>query len=146
MATAGLTLAFAACGGDDKPTATSCLDDWNADGNAGYQSIMAGTNAVDIILDGAFRVGTWPKGEQTVPVLNAKDGFSDKASGRASVAKNSCLVVYPPTREGAMAFFESDGKWHFARDIHSKFPKEAQSAVAGARAVTPDALGKLKLK
>ena len=146
VATAALTLAFAACGGEDKPTAKSCLDSWNAEDNAGYQAVLAGTLNVDIILDGSFRVGTWPKGEQTVPFLSDKDGFSEKpASGRARVAKNDCLVVYPPTRLGEMAFFEGDGKWHFVRVKHSGFAKEAAKAVAGARKVTPDVLGKLKL-
>jgi hypothetical protein len=148
VATVALTAALAACGREDAPTAQSCVDRWNAETNTGYQATLAGAISASVSLDGAFRVGTWPKGEETVPFLSDKDSFSDgPASGRASVAKDSCLVVFPPSgRVGQMAFFEDDGKWYFARDTQSGFPAEARSTVAGAREVTPDALGKLKLK
>ena len=138
-----LAFALVACGGSDTPTAASCAESWNADTNAAQQSTLVGTRSVDIILAGQFRVGTWPKSEQKVPVTK---GFATRPSGEATVTKNSCVLVFPQTREGDMAFVETDGKWQFVRDnTGSTFPKAARDAVEGARVAKPDVLGKVKL-
>jgi hypothetical protein len=134
-------LVIAACGGGDAPTAASCADSWNADANANQQATLAGVVTVDVLLEGKFRIGTWPKSEQTVPVTT---GFALAKGREAVVSKDSCLVVLPDSRMGQMAFVESDGKWGFVRE-QSPFPKAASKSVAGARTAEPDALGKLKL-
>ena len=135
-------LGIAACGGGDTPTAASCAESWNADTNAKQQATLVGVRSVDILLDGKFRVGTWPKGEQKVPVTT---GFSEASGREAVVSKNSCLIVLPDSRLGQMAFVESDGKWGLVRE-KSTFPKAASKSVAGAQTAEPDALGKLKLR
>lgn len=135
-------LVIAACGGGDEPTAASCADSWNADGNTDQQATLAGVVTVDVLLDGKFRVGTWPKSEQTVPVTT---GFAEEKGREAVVSKGSCVVVLPDSRMGQMAFVESDGKWGFVRE-QSTFPKAASKSVAGVRFAEPDALGKLTLQ
>lgn len=135
-------LVIAACGGGETPTAASCAESWNAEANADQQATLAGVATVDVLLDGKFRIGTWPKSEQMVPVTK---GFSDPGTARkAVVSKDSCVVVLPDSRVGRQAFVESDGKWGFVRE-QSPFPKAASKSIAGARTAEPDALGKLKL-
>ena len=137
-----LALGVVACGGET-PTAASCADSWNADANADQQPTLAGALAADISLNGQFRVGMWSSAEQTVPVT---DGFAEKPSAEAVVPKNSCLLVFPPSHVGQMAFFEAKGKWRFVRDnTGSEFPAAARRELSGAKVATPDALGKLKL-
>lgn len=167
LITALVVSAFAmnitACGGGDdddkkaapakkvpaaaKPaSADSCAKSWNANANADQQATLAGTMAVDAGFEGQFRVGTWPKGEQTVPT---RKGFAAKDGAKAVVGKGSCLVVLPDSRFGRMAFAESDGKWVFVANPDGKappFPTAAAKAIAGARAAEPDALGKLTLQ
>ena len=146
MKTTGIALVVAvlgivACGGGETPTAASCAESWNAETNAKQQATLVGVQSVDILLDDKFRVGTWPMGEQKVPVTT---GFSEAKGREAVVSTNSCVVVLPDSRLGRMAFVESDGKWGFVRE-KSTFPKAASRSVAGARTAEPDALGKLKL-
>jgi hypothetical protein len=138
-------LVIAACGGGDASTAASCAESWNADANASQQATLAGTMAVDAGFEGQFRVGTWPKGEQTV---STRKGFAATDGAKAVVGKGSCLVVLPDSRFGRMAFAESDGKWVFVANPEGKapFPTAAAKAIAGARAAEPDALGKLTLQ
>jgi hypothetical protein len=135
-------LGIAACGGGETPTAASCAESWNAETNAHQQAILVGTQSVDAILEGKFRIGTWPKSEENVPV---SDSFTLDPSGKATVQKNSCLLVYPPSRLGQMAFVEAGGKWKFVATNATKFPDQARRAVEGARVVKPDALGKVTL-
>src|SRR3954470_24973069 len=117
IALAAAVLVIAACGGDDAPTATSCAESWNADANATQQSTLAGVATVDVLLDGKFRVGTWPRGDQKVVVT---EGFSDVKKGRGAVVnKGSCVVVLPDSRVGQMGFVEADGKWGFVRNQKS---------------------------
>ena len=146
MKTAGIALVvavlgIAACGGGETPTAASCAESWNADANADQQATLAGVVTGDVLVEGKFRLGTWPNAKQTVPASN---GFGKKPLGNAVVAKNSCLLVLPDSRIGQMAFAEGDGKWVFVRE-QSAFPKVASKALAGVRNAEPDALGKLKL-
>lgn len=143
MALTAAVLAIAACGGGGAPTAASCAESWNADGNAGQQATLAGAVAADISFEGQFRVGTWPEAERTVAVT---EGFAAKPGAKAVVEKNSCLLVLPSSRVGQMAFAESDGKWVFVAEEKSPFPHAALKSIAGARTAEPDALGKLKLK
>jgi len=135
-------LVLVACGGGESRTAASCTQSWNADANAGQQSTLAGAVATDIILDGEFRVGTWPNSAQKVPV---RVGFASHPSGAAVAEKGSCVLVFPPTRMGQLAFVEADGKWKFVAGGDSKFPRAARRQLAGAKDGTPDALGKFKL-
>lgn len=152
MKTTGIALAasvvvIAACGGSDAPTAASCAERWNADGNATQQATLAGVAAVDIVVGDQYRVGTWPNGEQKVSVTQ---GFSDadKVKGReAVVSKNGCVVLLPDTTMGRMAFVETaDGKWGFVWGKKATFPRAAVKAIEGAQNAKPDALGKLKLE
>jgi hypothetical protein len=156
-----LAMSITACGGDDnekaapakkataaaKPaTADSCAKSWNADANADQQATLAGTYVVDAAFEGQLRVGTWPKGAQSV---GTRKGFGLTDSAKAVVSKGSCLVVLPDSgRYGQMAFAESDGKWVFVANPEGKappFPTAAAKAIEGARAAEPDALGRLKL-
>jgi hypothetical protein len=137
-----LTLGLVACGGDDSQTAASCAESWNADANAKQQATLVGARSVDAILDGKFRIGTWPKSEAKVPV---SDSFTLDPSGEATVQKNGCLLVFPPSRLGQMAFVEAGGKWKLVATNATKFPDDARRAVQGARVATPDVLGKVKL-
>lgn len=127
-------------------TADSCAKSWNADGNADQQATLAGTMVIDAGYKGQLRVGTWPKGAQTVPT---RKGFGETGT-KAVVSKGSCLVVLPDSaRYGQMAFAESDGKWVFVADPDVKtapFPTAAAKAIEGAQAAEPDALGKLALQ
>jgi hypothetical protein len=149
IALAVAVLGIAACGGSDAPTAASCAKSWNADANAQQQATLAGVAAVDILVGDKFRVGTWPKSEQTVSVT---EGFSDTPTGRdAVVNKNACVVLLPDSTMGQMAFVETDGKWGFVRSdldkgVKTTFADAALKSIAGARNAEPDALGKLKLE
>jgi hypothetical protein len=138
-----LALVLVACGSGESPTAASCMKSWNAAANADQQATLAGTVSADISFDGEFRVGTWPKSDQKVPV---SVGFSEKPSGETVAQKGSCVLVLPPSRVGQMAFVEAKGKWKFVADEASEFPRAARRELAGAKAATPDALGKLKLE
>ena len=147
MKTTGIALAvavlgIAACGGSETPTATSCAESWNADANAKQQATLVGAQSVDALLAGKFRIGTWPKTDQNVPVAN---GFTLDPSGKTTVQKHSCLLVLPPSRLGQMAFVEAGGRWRLVATNATKFPEQAKRAVEGARVVEPDALGKVKL-
>ena len=143
-----VALVIAACGGDETPTAASCTESWNADGNATQQATLAGVVTIDVLVGDKFRVGTWPKGEQKVSVT---EGFADTAKGRnAVVNKNACVVLLPDSRMGQMAFVESDGTWGFvrgdrARDKNATFADAALKSIAAPRNAEPDALGKLRL-
>lgn len=144
LALVAVALVIAACGGDETPTAASCTQRWNADGNATQQATLAGVAAVDVLVGDKYRVGTWPKGEQTV---SATQGFSDAAKGHdAVVRKNACVVLLPDSTLGRMAFVESDGKWGFVWGKKATFPGAVVRAIAGAHNAQPDALGKLKLE
>jgi hypothetical protein len=161
LVVSAFAMGITACGGDDenaapakkataaaKPaTADSCAKSWNADTNADQQATLAGTMVVDAAFEGQLRVGTWPKGTQSVPT---RKGFGTTDSAKAVVSKGSCLVVLPDSgRYGQMAFAESDGKWVFIANPEEKnapFPTAAAKAIAGARAAEPDALGKLTLQ
>jgi hypothetical protein len=154
-----VTMNVTACGGNDdkaapakkaaakSATAESCANSWNANANADQQATLAGTYVVDAAFEGRLRVGTWPKGAQTV---GTRKGFATADSAKAVVRKGSCLVVLPDSgRYGQMAFAESDGKWVFVANPDGKappFPTAAAKAIAGARAAQPDALGKLELQ
>jgi hypothetical protein len=155
LSVGAVALGVTACGGDDGDTATpakkvtaatkpanaaTCTQSWNATGNAHQQALLAGVAATDIVLEGHYRVGTWPKGAQTVPVTKS---FSQKPEGEAVVKKGSCVVVLPDTTIGQMAFAQSGGKWVFVAG--SKFPKVASKSATGTRSAQPDALGQLKL-
>jgi hypothetical protein len=149
IALVAAVLGLAACGGGDTPDAASCTKSWNSAANATQQSTLAGVRVVDVLVADNFRVGTWPKGERKVTVTK---GFSDRAHGReATVGKNACVVLLPDSRMGQMAFVEADdGKWGFVVNEEAKGPKEtfpddALKAIAGARNVKPDVLGKLAL-
>lgn len=144
-----VALVVAACGGGDgAPTAASCTKSWNADANATQQATLAGVRAVDVLVGGNYRIGTWPKGERKVSVT---EGFADTAKGRdAVVSKNACVVLLPDSRLGQMAFVEADGKWGFVRGdedgpVKKTFADAALKSIAGARNAEPDALGKLRL-
>ena len=148
MKTTGIALVVAvlgitACGGAETPTAASCAESWNAESNAKQQATLVGTRSIDAVLDGKFRIGTWPKAEAKVPVSS---GFTLDPNGEATVKQNSCLLVYPPSRLGQMAFIEADGKWKLVATNATKFPNAARRAVEGARVVEPDALGKVTVK
>ena len=161
LVVSAIAMGITACGGNDenaapskkataaaKPaTADSCAKSWNANANADQQSTLAGTMVVDAGFEGQLRVGTWPKGTQSV---RTRKGFATKDSAKAIVSKGSCLVVLPDSaRYGQMAFAESDGKWVFVANPDGKappFPTAAAKAIAGARAAEPDALGKLVLQ
>lgn len=142
VALVAAVLVIAACGGGDAPTAASCAESWNADANARQQATLAGVRAVDVLLDGNYRVGTWPRGDQKVTVT---EGFSVVKKGHGAVVnKGSCVVVLPDSSIGQMGFVETDGKWGFVRN--QKSTEAALKSVAGARVAEPDALGKLKLQ
>jgi len=128
-------------------SADSGLKSWNANANADQQATLAGTMVVDAGFEGQLRVGTWPKGTQSVAT---RKGFALKDGARAVVSKGSCLVVLPDSaRYGQMAFAESDGNWVFVANPDGKappFPTAAAKVIAGARAAEPDSLGKLTLQ
>ena len=128
-------------------TADSCVKSWNASGNVDQQSTLAGTMVVDAGFEGDLRVGTWPKGAQSVAT---RKGFASKDGAKAVVGKGSCIVVLPDSaRFGQMAFAESDGKWVFVANPDGKappFPTAAAKVIAGPRPAEPDALGKLALQ
>ena len=136
--------ALAACGGDDEVSAAQgCVDSWNRAANEGHQASLAGAVSAVGLPPDAFRVGTWPKSERTVPVHSPKAAFADP-DGRAVVPKGSCLIIVPPSRVGEMTFFEDQGKWQFVTE--TRFPADARRSVADAEVAVADALGKLKLK
>jgi hypothetical protein len=142
IALVAAVLVIAACGGGDAPTAASCADSWNADANATQQATLAGVAAVDVLLDGKYRVGTWSRGDQKLIVT---EGFSDVKKGRdAVVNKGSCVVVLPDSSVGQMGFVEVDRKWGFVRN--QKSTEAALKSTAGTQVAEPDALGKLKLQ
>jgi hypothetical protein len=161
LVVSAFAMSITACGGGDdenaapakkataaaKPaTADGCAKSWNANANADQQATLAGTMVVDAGFEGQLRVGTWPKGTQSVAT---RKGFAMKDGAKAVVGKGSCLVVLPDSaRYGQMAFAESDGKWVFVANPEGKapFPTAAARAIAGARAAEPDALGKLTLQ
>ena len=150
-AVTALAFALAACGGSKSPTAASCAKSWNADANADQQAVLLAARGSDIILDGKFRVGTWPKSDENVPVAKgfaSGPGFASKPSGEARVQNDSCVLVFPPTTKGNMAFVQSDdGSWKYVRDnTGSKFAAAARRELTGAKVATLDALGKVKVE
>lgn len=159
LAAISCTCALLACGDDDdeksdrgrapaKSSVQRCVDSWNAAANQGHQSSLAGAvAAVGLEAGETFRVGTWTKAERRVPVWSTRDAFADRPSGRAMVARGSCVITVPISREGEAIFFESQGRWQFVRNsTGSRFPADARRALAHAREADADALGKLKLR
>ncbi len=71
-----------------------------------------------------------------------------RASGKGTIARGSCLIVFPPDPEGDAAFFEAEGEWQLVRDDPgtSKVPDAARRGIADAEEASADALSKLTLK
>jgi len=151
-----VSLAFG-CGDDDDDSSdeqattqassgSSCIDSWNAEANADYQTVLAGVISASGAPPDQIRVGTWPKPETTVDYRSAKDAFGS-ASGKATVPSGACLVVLPSSQAGEETFFEDQGKWYMVAtaDKGEKFPLAARRSIADAETTTADALGKLTL-
>jgi hypothetical protein len=149
IALVAAALGIVACGGDKAPTATSCGQRWNDDANATQQATLAAATASSVLVGDTFRVGTWPNGEQKVPVISSTSwsgGRPLSVSARAAVVKkNSCVILLPDSTLGRMAFVQVDGKWGFVWGKKATFPAAAAKSISGARDAEPDALGKLKL-
>jgi hypothetical protein len=153
-------LIAAGCGDDDDDSADeqaasaassaqTCVDSWNAEANADYQTALAGFVSATGGDPEKFRVGTWPESERTVSYRSAEDAFGD-ATGKTQVPSGACLVVVPTTHAGEGAFVEGEDTWFFIwapADAKSpeQFPSDAGRSIAGAEPATADALGKLTL-
>ena len=159
MLTIGLLLA-AGCGDDDDDSseqaetsapssspAQTCVDSWNAEANADYQTALAGVISATGAPPDEFRVGTWPEGGDTTFVWKAEDTFgaTRRNSSKITIAEDSCVVVVPPTQAGTFVFVESEGSWHFVQDELSGFPRAANRSIEDAEDAIGDALGKLTL-
>ena len=142
------------CGDDDDssdeqattqaPSGSTCIDSWNSEANADYQTVLAGVISASGAPPDQIRVGTWPKSESSVDYRSAKDAFAS-ASGTATVPSGACLVVMPSSQAGEETFFEAEGKWYMTAtaDKGEKFPLAAKRSIADAETATADALGKL---
>ena len=165
-------LAAAGCGDDDddesagtsettaaasSSPAQTCVDSWNADANQDFQTALAGVVAHVGMAPDEFRVGIWPKSERSIFYLSAKDALADRPTGKTTVPRGACLIVFPSSHVGEMSFagdLDKD-KWFFVRtdppafdsfDADEKFPAAAKRSVADAETASADALGKLTLR
>lgn len=150
-------LVAAGCGDDDDDSSgeqattqasygSSCIDSWNAEANADYQTVLAGIISASGADPSKIRVGTWPESERSVNYRSAKDAFGS-ASGKATVPSGACLVVLPSSQAGEETFFEDQDTWYMTAtaDKGEKFPLAAKSSIADPDTATADALGKLTL-
>lgn len=144
------TLALAGCGGGDSSgggsVAQKCVDSFNAAGNGEAQSIAGAIPTLEAHGDDMYTVGTWPKGDEVVPVWGAST--AQKPTGKATVSTGDCVVLAPEKSDVAEGFFEDGGKWNFAEQEvgGGHWPTQARRAIADPKEATADSVGKLTLK